>query len=79
MGKCINALQAFDECLRIEPDDALSLFGKAKVKYLLNQTSEAIECLKKAISINPNIKKEFTDDYSEIKFSQLVKTLMRES
>ena len=79
MGKWINAITAFAECLRINPDDALSLYGKARVKFLLNQTREAKKCLKKALAINPNIKQEFTNDYPEIKFSQFVEKMMRET
>ena len=78
MGKCINAIKAFDECLRINPEDANSLYGKAKVKFLLNQTHEAIECLKKAFSINPDIKQKFMNEYTEIGFSQLVEKMLRE-
>jgi cytochrome c-type biogenesis protein CcmH/NrfG len=30
MGNWLDALDAFDECLRIKPDDANSMYGKRK-------------------------------------------------
>jgi tetratricopeptide (TPR) repeat protein len=79
MGNWLDALNAFDECLRIKPDDANSMYGMAKVNFLLRRTQAALECLKNAFAIDPEIKQEFTNEYPEIKSSKLFKKLLGEN
>ncbi len=72
-------MKAFDECIRINPTDATSYYGKAKVNFVLSRTQEAIECLKSAFLFEPSIRTEFEKDYPEIKSSKLFKRLIRRS
>ena len=74
----LEALNAFDECIRINPTDANSFYGKAKANFVLSRTQEAIECLKSAFIYDPTIRIEFEKDYPEIKSSKLFKRLLGE-
>jgi tetratricopeptide (TPR) repeat protein len=78
-GSWLEALSAYNECINIKPSHASSFYGKAKIKFLLNQTQEAIECLKYAFELDPNIKTEFTRDYPEIKSSKLFIKLLEDN
>ncbi|MFN3694572.1 MAG: tetratricopeptide repeat protein, partial [Ignavibacterium sp.] len=73
-----NALDAYDQCLRINPKDSNSLYSKAKINFILHRTQEAIDCLKKAFEINPDIRSEFENEYPDIKSSKLFKKLLGE-
>ena len=79
MGNWLDALNAFDECLRIKPGDAASMYSKAKVNFILKRTQDALTCLKKAFNLDPNIQREFADEYPEIKSSKLFKKLLGEN
>jgi tetratricopeptide (TPR) repeat protein len=61
MGSWLESLNAYDECIKIKPLHANSIYVKAKIKFLLNQTQEAIECLKKlsnwTLTLKANLKK----------------------
>jgi tetratricopeptide (TPR) repeat protein len=78
MGDWVNARNAFNQCIRINPDDAASYYGKAKVNFILCRTQDAVECLKSAFSIDPGIRAEFAKEYPEIKSSKLFKKLLGE-
>ena len=78
MGSWLDALDAFNKCISINPADASSFYGKAKINFLLSQTQEAVLCLKEAFRIDPSMKLEFADDYPEIKSSKLFKKLLGE-
>ncbi|MBN1633375.1 MAG: tetratricopeptide repeat protein [Ignavibacteria bacterium] len=63
MGLCYIGLEnydeaerAFDECLKIEPENVNGLSGKADVLRKKNKISEAIKIYKKVMKINPNPK-----------------------
>ncbi|MBS3946485.1 MAG: tetratricopeptide repeat protein, partial [Melioribacter sp.] len=62
--------------IRLKPNHANSYYGKAKINFLLSQTQEAIECLKKTFELDPNIRNEFTRDYPEVKSSKLFTKLL---
>jgi hypothetical protein len=55
------------------------MYGMAKVNFLLRRTQVALECLKNAFAIDPEIKQEFTNEYPEIKSSKLFKKLLGEN
>ncbi len=75
----LNALDAFDQCLKIKPNDANSVYGKAKINFILSRTEEAIKCLKIAFELDPGIQKEFAREYPEVKSSRLFKKLLGEN
>ena len=77
-GKWLEALKAFDECIRINPKDATSFYGKAKANFVLSRTQEAIVCLKSAFLFDPSIRTDFEKEYPEIKSSKLFKRLLGE-
>ena len=79
MGDWLEALKAFDHCIRIDPEDATSYYGKAKVNFILSRTKEAVECLKTAFKLDPAIRSEFAKEYPEIKSSKLFKKLLGET
>ena len=79
IGEWLEALKSFDECIRINPKDASSFYGKAKVNFVLSRTQEAIDCLKTAFTIDPAIRVEFENEYPEIHSSKLFKRLLGES
>ncbi|HQF43809.1 MAG TPA: tetratricopeptide repeat protein, partial [Ignavibacteriaceae bacterium] len=78
LGEWIEALKAFDECIRIKPKDAASFYSKAKANFVLSRTKEAIECLKTAFLYDPSIRSEFEQEYPEIKSSKLFRRLLGE-
>lgn len=71
-------MKAFDECIKIKPEDAASYYNKAKANFVLSRTKEAIECLKTAFMYDPSIRTEFEQEYPEIKSSKLFKRLLGE-
>ena len=79
LGEWLSALEAFDKCIVLKEDDAKAIYEKAKVNFILSRTEEALQCLKRAFELDPNIQKEFTNDYPEIKSSKLFKKLLGEN
>ncbi len=79
LGQWLEALKAYDECLRLKPDFAGIYYSKAKIYFLLSHTQQAIESLKKAFELDPNIKNEFTKDYPDVKSSKLFVRLLEEN
>jgi tetratricopeptide (TPR) repeat protein len=79
IGMWLEGLKAFDECIRINNAHATSYYGKAKINFLLGHTQDAIDCLKKAFELDPNIRNEFTKDYPEVKTSKLFIKLLDEN
>lgn len=78
MGNWLDAMNAYNECIRINPLDAASYYGKAKINFILSKTQDAVDCLKSAFAIDPSIKSEFAKEYPEIKSSKLFKKLLGE-
>jgi tetratricopeptide (TPR) repeat protein len=78
MGDWLEALNAYDKCISINPSDASSYYGKAKINFILSRTQEAVDCLKSAFKINPAMRSEFAKEYPEIKSSKLFKKLLGE-
>jgi len=79
VGLWLEGQKSFDECIRIKPDHANSYYGKAKINFLLGHTQNAIDCLKCAFELNPNIRNEFTREYPEVKTSKLFIKLLDEN
>ena len=79
MGDWLDALKAYDNCIKLNPNDATSYYGKAKINFILSRTQEAVDCLKAAFLYNPSIRSEFAKEYPEIKSSKLFKKLLGES
>jgi tetratricopeptide (TPR) repeat protein len=79
IGMWLESLKAFDECIRIDSKDANSYYGKAKINFLLGHTQQAIECLKFAFELDPNMRNEFTKDYPDVKTSKLFNKLLDEN
>ena len=78
LGDWLEAMRAYSECIRINPQDASSYYGKAKINFILSRTQEAVDCLKSAFTIDPSIRTEFAKEYPEIKSSKLFKKLLGE-
>jgi tetratricopeptide (TPR) repeat protein len=76
VGSWLESKNAFEQCIKLNPEDANSYYGKAKVCFVLLQTQEAISCLKTAFTLDPEIKTEFVKEYPEIKSSKLFKKLL---
>jgi len=53
LGRCPEALQAFDEVLRLEPDHVPSLVNRGIVLERLDRPAEAMASYDAALSINP--------------------------
>lgn len=56
LEKYVEAEKAFDECIKIEPENVNGLSGKADVFRKKNKIKEAIELYEKIMKINPNPK-----------------------
>ncbi len=56
----------------------IHIYGKAKVNFVLSRTQDAVDCLKKAFSLDPGIRNEFAKEYPEVKSSKLFKKLLGE-
>jgi tetratricopeptide (TPR) repeat protein len=78
IGKYLEAVEAFNRCLQLNPEHAGSYYGKAKLNFLLSRTKEAIDCLRTAFSLDPNIKIKFEHEYPDIKSSRLYNRLLNE-
>ena len=77
IGSWLEALDAFDKCISLKPDNADSFYGKAKIYFLLSQTEDAIDCLKSAFKLDPSIQNDFAKEYPEVKTSKLFNKLIR--
>ncbi|MBI4999948.1 MAG: tetratricopeptide repeat protein [Euryarchaeota archaeon] len=49
-----DALKAYDEALRVDPDNARCLFNKAVILQMMGNNGAAIECYDRVIAINPS-------------------------
>ena len=78
MGDWLEAINAYNQCISLNPNDAASHYGKAKVNFIISRPKEAIECLKSAFSIDPSMRSEFAQEYPEIRSSKLFKKLLGE-
>ena len=76
MADWLDALEAYDNCLRINSLDASSFYEKAKINFILRRTKEAVDCLKSAFLIDPGFKNEFEKEYPDIKSSKLYEKLL---
>jgi tetratricopeptide (TPR) repeat protein len=68
-GDVNNALGKFQEALNIDPNDVISLEGRALCYYYLDQPTKAVMPLKKALTLQPNnhqIMNRLAFIYSEI-------------
>ncbi len=54
LGKNIEAIECFDQALRMEPKSADAFYGKGLVFHTMEEYKEAIECFDKALRIEPN-------------------------
>lgn len=52
-GRFTDSLKQFEKCLRIIPDNATFLFGKAQMQIKLNQKEEASATLRHLLDIHP--------------------------
>jgi tetratricopeptide (TPR) repeat protein len=78
MADWLDALEGYDNCIRINQQDASSYYEKAKINFILKRTREAVDCLKSAFGIDPGFKNEFEKEYPDIKSSKLFKKLLGE-
>lgn len=53
-GKLDEAIQCFDEIIKINPDDSQAWYNKGATLELLEKYREAIECFDQVHRINPN-------------------------
>lgn len=56
-GEYIEALEAYDESIKIDGDYAKAWFYKAKLHYKLDQKKEAKDCIKRVLELKPEWEK----------------------
>ncbi|UCG61705.1 MAG: tetratricopeptide repeat protein [Candidatus Zixiibacteriota bacterium] len=54
IGKPEDAIEAYDRGLRLQPNNYLLLYNKGYLYTRQSESGKAIECYKKAVSVNPN-------------------------
>ncbi len=78
-GKLDEGFKAFNQCIKIDPQHANAYYGKAKLSFMMSRTQEAIDSLKSAFKLDPNIKNRFARDYPDANSSKLIKILLDEN
>ncbi len=71
-----EAKEVLNNVLKINADTPKAIYLKAKVEFILGNILEALEALKVAFSLKPNLKAKFADDFPEINSSKLFNTLI---
>ncbi|NRA43750.1 MAG: tetratricopeptide repeat protein [Oligoflexales bacterium] len=66
-----KAIRAFDDAVRVNPDDSIALYNKACVLALTNRSDEALIVLNKAIQLNPSLQKMAQEDNDFINVKDL--------
>ncbi len=61
-GDFEQALEAYNEAIRLNPQDDSAYSGKADIFIMLNRGEEALTAIEQAILINPNDNSEHTRD-----------------
>lgn len=79
IGEYESALKLLIAAESVEPENANIFYIKSKIFFHRKNALEAIECLKHAMKIDPNIKREFARDYPEVKSSKLFIKLLEDS
>jgi type III secretion system low calcium response chaperone LcrH/SycD len=70
-GNAQGALAAYDVAIKLSPNDAQAYVGRAEVKLTLGQKPQAVEDLRRAVSLSPE------DDAVGRKAAAMVSTLSR--
>ncbi|MFX1481775.1 MAG: tetratricopeptide repeat protein [Promethearchaeota archaeon] len=64
-GNDEEALKAYEESIKLDPNYAKAWFYKAKLHYRLGQTDEVKECVKRVLQLEPDwekyVRKSFPD------------------
>ncbi|MDD6771957.1 tetratricopeptide repeat protein, partial [Inconstantimicrobium porci] len=61
-GDFKNAFTSFNEAIKIDPLCTTAYYYKSRLYSLLRQSENALKCLEKAISLNPDYKKIALND-----------------
>lgn len=54
MGKLKEAIECYDEAIKIDPENALAWSNKARALDEMNLLNEAMKCYKISLELNPN-------------------------
>jgi tetratricopeptide (TPR) repeat protein len=77
LGLLKQALKAFDQAVRVNPQLAEPHYSRAKVLLVLDRGVEALESLKAAVALDPGKQTEFEDDFPAVRSMKEYRSLFR--
>ena len=80
-GRYDQALQAFDQALKLKPNDPALLSYKATVYYAKGNTAQAMQLCEQALKLNPNFGRAYYQRgmvyYNQEKYRQALEDLQK--